>query len=109
MNLTKEGKKLFLWVTVGSVLITGLLAWLWWPASIITGLLYVAFIVFNIVLNNYCINLIDRNNAETEKHAELNNSKVKYISPQMYDRLMNKDGADLGDNIIVNKEEVTLI
>ena len=112
MNLTKQGKILIGSVSGGVAVLIGLMIWLCWPVAIVIGALYIGFIIFNIALNAYCNKLIDKNNAETEKYAKLNDDGtggVKYISPEMYDRLMNRDGADLGDNIIINKEEVTLI
>ena len=112
MNLTKEGKILIGSVSSGALVLTGLMIWLCWPVAIVICTLYIGFMIFNIMLNKYCNKLIDKNNAETEKYAKLNDDGtggVKYISPKMYDRLMNRDGADIGDNIIINKEEVTLI
>lgn len=79
------------------------------PVAIIIDVLFVAFIIFNIVLDRYCRKLIDSNNKKTEEFAKNKNYHVKYISLSDYKRLTEKEGLRIDDKLIVSKEEVKYI
>lgn len=83
--------------------------WICPIVSIIIGILLLAFVIFNVGLNIYCTSLFKKNNKATEEYAKVNGLEVRYVSPELYNRIVNKDGGDLGDNLIVTKKEVTFI
>lgn len=109
MHLTDFGKKLFIIIGI-SVLASGIpMVWICPVVTIIIGALFSAFIISTVVLDSYCRKLIEKGNKETEEFAEKNNYKIQKVSPDAYRHLMTHGSGDLGNNLLVNKEEIKFL
>lgn len=109
MKLTEFGKKVYLLITLITVFVGIPLLWFCPIVSIIMFMIYVAFIVFNIILNRHCIKLIEKNNKAVEDFAKANGYETKSVSPEEYNRIMKNGSGNLGDDILINKDEVKFI
>jgi hypothetical protein len=106
MNLSSFGKKMFALITVVALAIAIPMIWFCWIVSVVVGVLYAGFIAFNIWLDQYCVNLIEKGNKETEEFARLNGYKIKKVSPEKFTEVIGKGSGDLGDEILITRKDI---
>lgn len=106
MNLSKFGKKLYVLITLGTLAIAVPMIWICWVVSLIVAVLYIGFIAFNIILDKYCVGLIEKNNKATEEFAKINGYELGKVSPEKLNEIMRNGSGDLGDTILVTRKDI---